>query len=150
MSGPEGPFRDFRVSRESGWFRTTTWFNGTVDFAKGVEAFGDPDLRQQLGGDSDLGIDIPALEEAIGEPVDRAIQIAVAVRLPGSVESNAPSRAANGARWQIPLRQTAELRAESKAWRVGPIVAVAAIVALGLLAPAALFRRRRSKRGSRA
>ena len=143
LTGPEGPFQGFRLERERSFARTTTRFAGTVDFAKGIEAFGDPALRQALGG-SDIGIDLARLEQALNGPVDRAVGIHVAVRLPGEVESNAPAQTDNGARWELRLRDRADLTAQSVAWNTSNLAgaAVAVLAALGLLV--LLLTRRRS------
>ncbi len=135
LSGPDGPFQGFRLERERSFARTTTRFVGTVDFAKGIEAFGDPALRQALGG-SDIGIDLNRLEQALNGPIDRAVGVQVAVRLPGDVESNAPAETDNGARWELRLRDRADLTAQSVAWNTANLAgaAVAALAVLGLLA----------------
>ncbi len=146
LGGPTGPFQGFRLERRRSFARTTTRFMGTVDFAKGVEAFGDPGIRQALGG-SDVGVDLARLEEALNGPVDKAVGVQVAVRLPGDVESNAPQQTANGARWDLRLRDRVDLTAESSAWNVvnlaagalGPLAILALLVVL-------LARRRRRPR----
>lgn len=137
LSGPDGPFQGFRIERERSFARTTTRFSGTVDFAKGIEAFGDPGLKEALGG-SDAGVDLARLEQALNGPIDRAVGVHVAVRLPGEVESNAPQQSDNGARWELKLRDRVELTARSSALNVvnlagaglGGTVAVALLVLL--------------------
>ena len=145
VAGPDGPFRGFRLERERSFARTTTRFAGTVDFAEGIEAFGDPEVRQALGG-SDIGIDLARLEQALNGPIDRAVGVHVAVRLPGDVESNAPAQTANGARWELRLRDRAELTAESVAWNTTNLAgaAVAALAVVGLAGLLLTSRRRRS------
>jgi len=146
LSGPNGFFQGFALTRRRSFARTTTRFSGTVDFAKGIEAFGDTGLRQALGG-SDVGVDLTRFEQLNG-PVDRSVGVQVAVRLPGAVTSNAPSRSADGARWQLRLDDRAELTAESSAWNIanlaGATVAVLAAFALVVV----LFKRRRSRAGA--
>ena len=133
LSGPDGPFQGFRLERERSFARTTTRFTGSVDFAKGIEAFGDPGLKAALGG-SDAGIDLEKLEQALNGPIDRAVGVRVAVRLPGEVDSNAPQQSDNGARWELKLRDKVELTAESSALNVvnlaGAVVAAAVALAL--------------------
>ena len=143
LTGPDGPFQGFRLERQRTFARTTTRFVGTVDFAKGIEAFGDPALRQALGG-SDIGIDLDRLEQAINGPIDRAVGVQVAVRLPGAVESNAPTQQDNGARWELRLRDRADLTAQSVAWNTSNLAgaAVAALAAIGLLMLLVTSRRR--------
>lgn len=147
LSGPEGPFQAFRLEQERSFARTTTRFSGTVDFARGIEAFGDAGLREALGG-SDLGVDLTRLEQALNGPVDRAVGIRVAVRLPGDVESNAPQQSANGARWELKLRDRVELTAQSSAWNTTTLAgaALVALVAVALLAGLVVRRGRRRRR----
>lgn len=144
LSGPDGPFQGFRIERERSFVRTTTRFSGTVDFAKGVEAFGDPGLKEALGG-SDAGVDLARLEQALNGPVDRAVGVQVAVRLPGSVESNAPQQSANGARWELKLRDRVDLTAESSALNLVNLAGatLAATVAVALLVVLLVRLRRR-------
>lgn len=147
LSGPDGPFQGFRIERERSFVRTTTRFAGTVDFAKGIEAFGDSGLKAALGG-SDAGVDLDRLEQALNGPVDRAVGVQVAVRLPGSVESNAPQQSANGARWELKLRDRVDLTASSSALNVvnlgGAGLAIAVALALVVLV---VVRLRRSRTG---
>lgn len=150
LSGPEGPFQGFRLERTRTFARTTTRFAGTVDFAEGVEAFGDPAVREALGG-SDIGVDLTRLEQALNGPVDRAVGINVAVRLPGEVESNAPSQLDNGARWELKLRDRADLTAQSVAWNTSNLAgaAVALLAAVGLLVLLVTGRAGRATRAGR-
>jgi hypothetical protein len=144
LSGADGPFQGFRLERTRSFARTTTRFAGTVDFARGVEAFGDAGVRQALGG-SDVGVDLARLEEVLNGPVDRAVGVQVAVRLPGDVESNAPQQSANGARWELRLRDRVDLTAESSAWNVLNLAA-AALAALATVALLVVLARRHRPR----
>jgi hypothetical protein len=92
------PFQDFAVTRDKSFGTTRYRFRGTVDFTDGLEQLGDDDLAAELDGEP-LGEDIEALEERLGESIDRLVQVEIAVRLPGDVSSNAPTRASNGAKW---------------------------------------------------
>jgi len=142
LSGPNGAFRDFRLERSRSFARTTTRLSGTVDLAKGIEAFGDAGLGQALGG-SDVGIDLPRLEQALKGPVGDSVGVKVAVVLPGKIKSNAPGEAASdGARWQVRLSDRVDVSAESSAWNV-PNLAGAAFAAIAVLALVALLLRRR-------
>jgi len=142
LSGPAGPFQAFRLERHRGFARTTTRFSGTVDFAKGIEAFGDAGVKNALGG-SDIGVDIPRLEQALNGPIDKAVGVQVAVRLPGAVTSNAPRQAANGARWELRLRDKVDLTAQSSAWNFANLAgaALAVLAVLALLAVVVVRRR---------
>ncbi len=70
------------------------------------------------------------------------------MRLPGDVESNAPADTDNGARWELRLRDRADLTAQSVAWNTTNLAGagVAALAAVGLLV---LLLTRLAGRGSR-
>ena len=154
ISGEDGPFQRFAVTRERSFARTTYGFEGAVDLTGGFERFGDEALAAALDGEP-LGEDIAAIEERIGAAIDDAFQLRVAVRLPGDVTStNAPTEADNGAVWQPRLSEpgVVEMRAESEVVRTGTIalVAVAAVAAVAALAVAVGFPWRRRRRRQRA
>jgi hypothetical protein len=131
-----GPFGDLTLARKHTLFKTTTSFRGTVDFTKGIEAFGDPGVRESLGG-SDLGFDTKQIEAAVNGPIDKAFGVTVAARLPGGItSSNSPSTAGNGASWKLRLSDRAVLEAESEKWNTTNIagLVVAALATVGLLA----------------
>lgn len=136
LSGTGGPFRDFAITRSRAFARTKFTFNGTVDFAAGLEAFGDSDLAAALDG-KPLGDDLGAIQARLGEPLDRVFSFEVAVRLPGDVTSNAPGQAENGAIWQPSLAQAGPVQLTAKStstrWQtlIGSVVAV--VAAIGLL-----------------
>jgi len=136
ISGANGPFRDFTISRTRSFARTKFHFSGTVDFSGGIQSFSDSELAQQLDGQP-IGEDVKAIETRINDTLDNVFQIHVAVRMPGDVTSNAPGQAANGAVWQPRLSQPAAitLDASSTSTRwftiVGSIVAV--VAALGIV-----------------
>lgn len=148
VAGDDGPFRDFGVVRDDGFAETTYRFTGTVDFTGGVGALAeDPELTEALDADP-----IEVIEEQVGEAVDRLVSVQVGVRLPGDVESNAPTRASNGAVWRPSVleREAVELSATGTLSRseryVWVAVAGAAGLALVLLVTVRLaaWRRRRS------
>jgi hypothetical protein len=135
ISGTNGPFRDFALTRERSFARTTFDFAGTVDFTGGgLERFSDEELTQLLDGEP-LGDDITAIEEQIGESLDRVFHFQVAVRLPGSVESNAPGQASNGAVWTPQLSDAApqDLHASSRTWHTSTLAWTAVAVLAGLV-----------------
>jgi hypothetical protein len=137
VSGDTGPFRDFRITRSRSFARTSTRFDGTVDFTGGgLEKFADSELAAQLDG-KPLGDDIAAIEARLGEKLDQVFQFKVAVRLPGDVTSNAPGRALNGAVWAPKLSDPGPtvLTASGRSWRTGTLVGtgVAALAAFVLL-----------------
>lgn len=106
------PLREFAIEQERGFFRTTTTFRGVVDLARGVEAFSDAGLAESFGGQP-LGAPVEQLERQLGATFDRLFGLQVAVRLPGNVESNAPTTADNGAVWAPKLGERVELTAEA-------------------------------------
>jgi hypothetical protein len=145
LSGANGPFHDFHLTRHRSFFTTRTAFQGRVDLTCGLACFGDTGLQQQLG--PDLGLDPARLQKDAGIILDRLFKFEVQVRLPGSLQSsNAPSQAGNGAQWRPRLGDQATLTATARAWN-GPQLALLGIVVLLVLAAAALavvrLRRRR-------
>lgn len=152
VAGPDGPFRDFVVTRERSFARTEYGFRGVVDFTGGLEAFGDEALADALDGEP-LGEDVAAIEERIGAAIDETFTFRVAVRLPGDLRSsNAPTEAGNGAVWEPRLSEggPVELVAGSESVRTGSIALVALAGLAGLAAVAVLvgvpWRRRRLHR----
>jgi len=151
LSGPDGPFRDFTVTRSRSFKHTKFHFSGTIDFAKGIESFSDSGLAQELDG-KPMGDDIKAIEQRINDSLDNVFQFQVRVRMPGGVTSNAPTQAVNGAIWQPRLSQsgpvTLEASSESTRWAsiLGSIAAGVAVLGLVLVLPVLFVVRRR--RGS--
>lgn len=148
VAGTDGPFRDFSLTRESAFAETIYAFRGTVDFAGGLdEITDDPELAEALDAEP-----VELLEERLGAAIDRLISVQVAVRLPGEVESNATTRASNGAVWSPSVleEEAIELVATSTVSRserlVWVAVAVAAGIALVLVLAIRLASWRRSRR----
>lgn len=147
LSGPDGPFRDFRLVRTKSLTRSTTTFTGTVDLSRGLTGLSDPELAGALG-DVDIGLDLDGLRRRFGDDLARAVRVEVTAGLPGKVTTNAPARDGGRARWAPELGQTLQLEASGSALRVDPrLIAAAggalAVVAAGLLL--ALRRRRRRR-----
>ena len=111
----------------------------------GIEAFGDPQLRQRLGGSS-LGVDPGELERQLGVALAKVVDVRVSVHLAGSasVRSNAPRGATE---WRVPLGTAAALQASAPQyrWRRIGITAGAAVVLL-LTAAVVVGRRLRARR----
>jgi hypothetical protein len=153
INGPDGPFRDFRVSRERSFARTDWRFEGTVDFRRGIEAFSDPDLAAALEGQP-LGESVQQIEERLGATIDRLIGIEVTVFLPGSMSSNAPLEADNAVQWRpgVTDPEPAQLRATGRERNLAALawvaVAVLAFVALVVLVVSRVARARRAPRAS--
>lgn len=120
IAGEDGPFQDFSVVREDGFAETRYRFVGVVDFAAGVEGLtDDPALAEALEADP-----VELIEERLGAAIDQVLRFQVAVRLPGDVESNAPTEATNAAVWRPSVleRETIELRAASSLRRSDRII----------------------------
>ena len=135
------PLRAFEVEQERGFFRTTTTFTGVVDLARGVEAFSDAGLTEAFGGQP-LGAPVDQLERQLGATFDRLFGLQVAVRLPGKVESNAPTTADNGAVWAPKLGERVELTAEATQVNTRNVILLLVAVASTLALVAVLLTRR--------
>lgn len=148
VAGETGPFADFRIRRSRSFARTTYEFDGAVDFERGLESFTDQQLADTLDGQP-LGESVDAIEARIGQTIDQVFTFRVAVRLPGSVESNAPTQASNGAVWQPRLSEPGPvvLHASSTMTRWGTL-ALTLVAALALLTAVVvlLWRPRRRRR----
>ncbi len=133
IAGPNGPFRDFAITRSRSFAKTKFTFKGTVDLTAGLESFSDSELAAQLDG-KPLGDDLQAIQDRIGEPLDTAFQFHVLVQLPGHVTSNATIQATNGAIWQPKLSDTqpTKLAASSTAIRWVTVIATGVAIVAGL------------------
>lgn len=140
LSGEDGPFQDFRVETDSSFLRTTTRFRGRVDLQAGLDAFGDEALRDKLG--TPVGVDAEEFERRAGAALAEIFGFEVAVRLPGTVESNAPVDAGNGAVWKPRLGEDVTLVASAEQWNRMPI-ALAAVALVSAVAAVVVARRAR-------
>ena len=140
-SNAAAPLRAFQLEQERGFFRTTTTFSGVVDLARGVEAFSDSELTAAFGGQP-LGAPVDQLERQLGATFDRLFGLQVAVRLPGKVESNAPTNADNGAVWAPKLGERVELTAEATRVNTRNVLLLLVAVASTLALLAVLLTRR--------
>jgi hypothetical protein len=82
LTGGQGAFRDFAVTREASLGRTTWSYKGTVDLTGGLDQFGDPDLAKALGGDT-FGGNVAAIEQAEHKPATQMLALRLSVELPG-------------------------------------------------------------------
>ncbi len=133
VAGPRRPLRDFKLERDRSFARTETRFSGVVDLSGGVDAFGDDRLREQTG--ADIGLDLEELERQAGVALNRFFSVQVAVRLPGSVDANAPTVAGNGAVWRPQLGERAALAASGSQLdtrRIG-LLGIAALSGIALV-----------------
>jgi hypothetical protein len=139
LNGPNGPFKNFKLTSKRSFLRTKTMFSGTVDRV-GAQGLADPKLQQQLGGS---GVDPKVLEQQLNQIIDRSVRTEVVAHLPGSISSNAPTSVSGGVVWHPKAGEQARLVASSTAWNLRPIIF--GTVAL-LLAIAAVVVWRRSRR----
>jgi hypothetical protein len=126
LSGPGGPFRDFRLSVDRSFVETRTSLTGTVDLSSGLEGFSDDVLRQRLG--SPLGVDLAAVQRQLGKPLADAFQIRVEAHLPGEEATVVSPR----------LGQRQELTASARRLNTeriafGALAVVSALALLGVL-----------------
>jgi hypothetical protein len=82
ISGPQGAFRDFEVTREESTFGTTYSVDGVVDLTAGPAAFSDPELTAALEGDP-FGGTLQAIEAEEGRPIAHMVDFRVSTALPG-------------------------------------------------------------------
>ena len=133
LSGPGGPFRDFRLTRSGSLLRTRTAFTGTIDLSSGVAGLADPELLERLGDDPGL------------DALARSLRVEVAAGLPGKIRANTPAVAGGRAVWTPEMGSVLTLQADGDLRRLAPLV----YGGLALLAVAAglvlVARRRRSR-----
>ncbi len=150
VGGETGPFRDFRVGRDDRFAETRYRFDGTVDFTGGVRGLADdPQLTAALDADP-----VSLIEERLGGAVDEVLRFQVAVRLPGDVESNAPTKASNGAVWRpsvleheaVQLHASSTIRRTSRLVWLGVALAAAFALVLFVAIRFVLWRRTRRAR----
>jgi hypothetical protein len=140
VAGPRHPLRDFKLTRDRSFARTKLRFSGTVDLRGGIDQFGDDRLKEQTGAEA--GIDADELERQADTTVNRFFDVQVAVRLPGSVDANAPSKAGNGAVWHPKLGERAALVASSAQLDVRRIALIVIAIAAAAALVVVLLRRR--------
>jgi len=143
LSGPEGPFRDLELVRTSSLLRSTTRLAGTVDLSRGLGGFADADLAARVG--DTLPLDVARLRAELGPEADRVLQVRFEASLPGSPETNAPTRSGGRAVWAPALGQQLRIDASSDHLRLVPLVpaVVAAVLLLAVLCGLLIVRRRR-------
>jgi hypothetical protein len=83
ITGPDGAFRDWRLTKASGFLETTWDVEGVVDLTGGPETFSDPALAAVLDGDP-YGGTLARIEQEEGRPVSEMVDFVVRVTLPGA------------------------------------------------------------------
>jgi hypothetical protein len=147
VAGADGPFRDFRVTRDDESTESRYRFEGTVDFTAGAGAMAaDPELAEALDAEP-----VELIEQRLGAAIDEMVEVQVAVRLPGSVESNAVTQASNVAVWQpsIVEREVVELQATGTVSRSARLVWIGVAVVAGFALVLYLSVRLAGRRGRR-
>jgi hypothetical protein len=141
LSGPDGPFRDLRLTHSRSLLRTTTRLTGVVDLGAGAAAFGDADLAGRVG--DTLPLDLNRLRNELGADADEELQVAFEADLPGSVRANAPQEGGRAV-WRPALGQQVPVEASSEALALVPLVpVVAGLLLLAVVGAAFLVWRRR-------
>lgn len=131
VSGPDGPFQGFALRRDRSVLRDRFSFDGTVDLTARLDALADDDLRKALGEDSVADV-LGELDDRIDRLRDEAVQVQVAVLLPGPMASNAPTRTSDGVVWRPALGERAELTAHSSEVRTANLGFVILAVLSGI------------------
>jgi hypothetical protein len=147
LSGPEGPFRDFRVTRERSLLRTRTSFTGVADLSAGLAGLSDADLQAAIG-DFDLGLDLEGLRRRFGDALGDRVRVEVSATLPGKVDAASTTATVEGGRavWTPAPGERLELTAEAELRRLAPLVygtLALVVVALGLVGVGLRLRQRR-------
>ncbi|MDP1820053.1 MAG: hypothetical protein Q8K58_09215 [Acidimicrobiales bacterium] len=135
IAGDDGPFQGFRVTRDRSLTRTEWGFGGTVDFSRELGPGGGVVQARAVDGEPLAG-DLEALEDQLGESLSRLLRVRVGVRLPGEVDSNATTKADNGAVWQVAFGGgPVDLEATGSEARTGTLalLGVAVVVAVTAL-----------------
>ena len=83
LGGEGGPFRDFTLTRDDAFAKTTYRLEGTVDLSGGIDAFGDDALRQALGGTT-TGRTPEQLAAEAGRPLPEALRFRCGPTCPGA------------------------------------------------------------------
>lgn len=100
LSGRKGPLRRFRLQRDRSVTRTRDRLSGTLDFSHGVDALADPALIKTIGGRS-LSSLLPGFVAPADPPLDQALRLRLAARLPGSVSARGGERHGHTMVWEV-------------------------------------------------
>ena len=141
LNGPNGPFKDFRLTRKHSFLRTKTSFSGTVDRV-GARGLADAQLQQQVAGS---GVDPNVLQQQLDQLINRTVRLEVVAHLPGSISSNAPTGVSGGVVWHPKAGEQPHLTASSMAWGLRPIIFGAIAIVLAIAAVIVWRRSRRTR-----
>ncbi|MEZ5231315.1 MAG: hypothetical protein R2749_01175 [Acidimicrobiales bacterium] len=87
VAGPQGPFRNFQVTRSTQFGEQDWQFSGSVDLSGGLAAFSDEGVAAQFGGAA-LGQPPEVYEAQLGSPLEQLVKLTVVVDLPGEFREN--------------------------------------------------------------
>ncbi len=119
LAGAGGPFEGLRVEREQSLLETRWRFEGRVDLGRDTPVPGGS--APTVDGEPVDGT-LEQLEAQLGQSLERLLRLRVGVRLPGDVDSNATTRAENGAVWQVGFGDgPIELEATGRSARTGMV-----------------------------
>lgn len=135
INGPNGIFRDFRLARSKSFAKVTYTVTGTIDAARGIESFSDPEVTQLLGGDP-LG---RPNADVVRDSADASLVFAVV--LPDNAKGAADRIDGRRAEWDVALGRAStpvavhsdDVQGAARRW-----VAVAVVLAVAAIAVAAL------------
>jgi hypothetical protein len=134
LSGADGPFRDFRLARDSGRFQDGWTFSGIADVVEPYAGLDEPGFEDVLRG---MGVDVAGLRQQLGTSISDGLQLEIRVAIPGTERGNFTRTLDGGAVWEVPSDETQQLVAESTSLdqprivRAG-IAALLGVAALGL------------------
>lgn len=137
VGGKNGIFKDIKLETETRTFSETAHITGRIDLTKGIESYGDEDIKKAAGG-SAVGVDPKAIETEAKTPAGHAVNLTLVVKMPNDLKAtNAPSGLKGGpATWKAGSGQVTAIDATSEYTRTGRIVVLVVAVALllGLVA----------------
>lgn len=148
LGGPDGPFRQLELRRQSSFLATDFTFTGAVDLSAGVDAFADPELRALLEG-SGFSLETAALERTLGAPVGDSFRFGVRISLPGRPTVEGPGRDEGGTvEWALPVGERTTLAATSELVHQQRLAWLAVSATAGIAAVVVLAAGRRRRRTS--
>ena len=152
LSGPDGPFRDFTVTRKRTLLRTRTKFTGVVDLTAGLTGLSDAELQAALG-DFDLDLDVEGLNRRVGDSEADGVLVEVRADLPGKAQATPITPFVQGGRvrWTAVPGDHLEFEATAELTRIAYVVygALALVGAAAALVVVLRIRLRRRQRRSR-
>jgi hypothetical protein len=131
ITGPDGAFRQFEVTRDESAFGTSYRVRGVVDLTDGPGSFSDAELTAALEGDP-FGGSIEAAEREEGRSVAEMVRFRVAVDLPGAAGPKVfePSLSAEEATVIDASSNRSSLLATAWIWLLGGLVGLVTLVVL--------------------